>query len=236
MCFTVAQYHKVAQARMRYWNARNNAPEAEPRFVASAFERPSLSVVRIDRHEPVIEMAQWGLVPAWCRTEDEAQRVALNTLNARGETIFDKPSFREAAAHSRCIIPVNGFFEYQHVGKQRVPYFISMEGEPIFSVGGLLSEWESSATGQLLRTFSVVTTEANPLMATIHNSKKRMPLILSREEERLWLDGSPTEASALVRPSDSPHLQAWRVSPFVVRGRVVNQPSSIQPMNEGLLF
>jgi len=238
MCFFVAQFAKISQMRTRYWNSvLKDTSVFSEHFVASGFEHPQLLVVRHDA-EPTLELAQWGLIPSWCRSDEEAKQLSNLTLNAKGETMFEKPSFRHSAVHGRCLLPVNGFYEYQHRGTKRLPYYVSLRNEPIFSLGALYSERVNVATGRRVATFSVITTAANPLMETIHNFKKRMPLIIPAELEADWLAPSSSMADVLplVVPFPDVEMLAWQVNPILSRGRAVNAYSSTVAINGLSLF
>lgn len=114
-----------------------------------------------------------------------------NTLNARGETIFEKPSFRTSAKNHRCIIYVAGFYEHHHYNNKTYPFFIYRKDAQPMALAGLWSEWKNPDTGGRLNTFSIVTTKGNKMMARIHNNPKlkepRMPVILPSELEDEWL-------------------------------------------------
>lgn len=176
-------------------------------------------------------MARWGLVPSWVKTEQEAVSLADSTLNARGETIFDKPSFAHSARQSRCIIPVNGFFEWQHIGDRKQPFYISLKDQEIFSLAGLYSEWNDSTSMTLCSTFSIITVEANPLLSVIHNSKQRMPLILEKENEREWLSHSTAteRVKEMLTTYPDTTMQAWQVSPLNPSNPKANNPNAIKP-------
>lgn len=114
-----------------------------------------------------------------------------NTLNARGETIFEKSSFRTAAKNNRCIIYVDGFYEHHHYNKKTYPFYIYRKDKQPMALAGLWSEWKNPDTGGTLNTFSIVTTNGNAMMAKIHNNpnleEPRMPVILPTELEDKWL-------------------------------------------------
>ncbi len=117
MCFFVAQYAKLAQIRMRYWNSFvRNQNHYKETYVSCAFAHPDLLVLSEVDNAPTLHQASWGLIPSWAKSSHDAEEISNATLNARGETIFDKPSFFQSVRHSRCIIPVNGFYEWQHIG------------------------------------------------------------------------------------------------------------------------
>lgn len=187
MCFFYRQ-SKEATKLVNRFNARFKR-EMEEMFRTgdfSGFTHPRAAVITDDEPEQ-IQLFDWGLIPFWSKDKD----IQKYTLNARIETIKEKPSFRNSA-NKRCLIPAEGFYEWQWLdakGKQKQKYFISKKDEEMFAFGGLHSTWTDQQTGEIVNTFTILTQEANPLMAEIHNSKKRMPLILQREIEFDWLSG-----------------------------------------------
>ncbi|EKR71867.1 hypothetical protein LEP1GSC041_0608 [Leptospira noguchii str. 2006001870] len=106
----------------------------------------------------------------------------------RTETITEKKSFKEAILKHRCLVPSTGFFEYQEIRKKKYPYRIFLKKEEVFSLAGIFDIWTDPQTQKTHYTFAILTTEANPLMRQIHNSKYRMPLILPKEKETKWID------------------------------------------------
>jgi putative SOS response-associated peptidase YedK len=127
----------------------------------------------------------WGLLPHWAKDKE----IRKNTLNARIETIAEKPSFRQVV-HQRCLVLVDGFYEWQWLdpaGKLKQKYEIGLPNHEAFALGGLWSQWTDKETGELLTTYAILTTEAKGLMAEIHNSKHRMPLIIAPGQENAWL-------------------------------------------------
>lgn len=162
----------------------------------------------------VIGRARWGLVPSWTKDAAAAATISGRTFNARGETILDKPSFRAPARKRRCLVPVDGFFEWRSANGRKYPYFVHRTDGAPFALAGLWDTWAVPETGGELCTFTVVTTEANPLMAAVHNTKKRMPVILPRAAEAAWLDLRlpETEISGLCAPYPDTDLEAHPVS------------------------
>jgi len=112
----------------------------------------------------------------------------MKTFNARAESLAEKASYKHVLNKRRCIIPVNGFYEWQTAGKNKIPYFIGLNNEKVFGLAGLYDQWKNPGTGEQINTFTVITTQANPLLEVIHNLKKRMPVILSGSNEKKWLD------------------------------------------------
>jgi putative SOS response-associated peptidase YedK len=186
---------------------------------ASGFSHPKL-LIYPDRSPDFPEIATWGLVPHWVKDKDQLKKFWNNTLNARGETIFEKPSFREAAKNNRCIIYVDGFYEHHHYKGKTYPFFIHHKSGGPLALAGLWSEWLDEETGELLNTFSIVTTEGNSLLAKIHNNPKlkgpRMPLILPDELEDKWLANIEDEldikaVQSLIESYPEDELQAYTV-------------------------
>ncbi|MEO6833354.1 MAG: SOS response-associated peptidase [Chitinophagaceae bacterium] len=184
-------------------------PNYEPYFHLNGFDHGNLPVLtQVQYHQ--ISLAQWGLLPSWAKD----YTIAAKTLNAVSETAFEKPAFLESMRHSRCLIWVDGFFEWQQRGKTKQPYFIYFPGSRPFALGGLYSEWLNPATNTILPTCSILTTEANELMATIHNSKRRMPLILEKKNWDIWFDRNSAEIDLqkVMKPYTDDILQAHPVS------------------------
>lgn len=232
MCFFVAQYAKLAQMRMRYWNSvLKNRNRYKETYVSSAFAHPDLLILSEVDNAPTLHLARWGLIPSWVKNSKDAEEITNSTLNARGETIFEKPSFSQSVRHSRCIIPVNGFYEWQHIGDNKQPYYVSLKDQEIFSLGALYSEWTNSETGTKSETFSIITVEANPLMREIHNTKFRMPLIIFPEHEKEWISTNTAslQIHSLIAPYADATMQAWQISPFNPNNPASNNPNVIKP-------
>ena len=157
----------------------------------------------------VIHLLRWGLVPHW--SKDPSIGAKLN--NARGETVAEKPSFRDALRRRRCLIPASGFFEWKTEGKIKQPYYISPKSGQLMAMGGLWESWKSP-DGSLLRTVCVVTTAPNAVMEPIHD---RMPVIIQPENWQSWLAAPVDSIQKLVAPCDPELLVAWPVDRRVSR-------------------
>ncbi len=151
----------------------------------------------------VLHRLKWGLVPNWAK--DPAIGARLN--NARGESVAEKPSFRDAFKRRRCLIPADGFYEWQALGRQKQPYFISLKSGQPMAMAGLWEAWKSPA-GDILRTCCVITTGPNEIMQPIHD---RMPVIIAAEDWAKWLAGPVEDIEPLVRPCAAEEMQAWPV-------------------------
>ena len=134
--------------------------------------------------------AKWGLVPHWVKTKTEAMEIRKFNINARQETIFQKPSFRGSMTTRRCLIPVTGFYEYKHLEDKSIElYEMSIFLRKIFCLAGVYDEWVDKESGKIYRSFAIITTEANKLMSEIHNTKLRMPVMFVTEKEQdIWLE------------------------------------------------
>jgi putative SOS response-associated peptidase YedK len=187
-----------------------------PVYSASAFTFPHLPVIAAD--DPGrIELLQWGLIPFWVKDAEAAASIRTQTLNARAETIFEKPAFRQSIKARRCLVPADGFFEWRHENKKAYPYYIRLKSQALFSLAGIWENWKNPSTGELVRSFAVITTRANPLLEKIHNTKKRMPVILPREKERQWLqdDADKDTIKSLLEPFDETEMEAYPVSNMI---------------------
>lgn len=184
MCYTVSVYYTQA--------ADSSDPAAVSLFsegIVSAMRdaRPVLGVVTSEQQglEPML----WGLVPAWNKTLDEAWRRRM--ANATAERLQSSPAFAPSFMYRRGVVPVRSFFEWRHEGRKKIPYEIRRSDGQDLLLGAI---WADN-TWLDLRSFSLVTVPANPLMAHIHNSKQRMPLVLEPSEGLSnWLNGSPQQA------------------------------------------
>jgi putative SOS response-associated peptidase YedK len=183
------------------------------RIVVSGFTFPELPLL-LSESPDCFRRGSWGLIPAWVDAADKAKKMREGCLNARSESVFQLPSFRNVISKKRCVIPVTGFFEWMSFAGNKYPHYIFPKDEPYFSFGGIYDEWKNPETGILLRTFSIVTTPANERMAEIHNTKKRMPLILSMNQIDAWLDPSlaVNEIEKMMRPFAVAGMQDYPIS------------------------
>jgi putative SOS response-associated peptidase YedK len=241
MCFSVNVNLVKEELEERYGINFPDKYRYEPSYYYHAFGLPEVPAI-CSSDPGTVRLLKWGLIPSWIRTPQEADEIRLKTFNARSESIDSKPSFSSSFKSKRCIIPVKGFYEWQHVGTKKMPWYIYCLNDEIFSIAGLYSEWIQTDSGETISTFSIITTDANELMAEVHNSKKRMPAILGREDEKKWIDLSLSreEASELLMPYPSELLKAHTISPLVnSRTENRNTPEVIKPYSyksDNLLF
>jgi putative SOS response-associated peptidase YedK len=184
MCFHSKQTKKAVELEHRF-RAKFEKPEAYTPSIFNGFQFPLTPVIANDQTES-IRLFNWGLIPHWAKDKD----IRKNTLNARIETIKEKPSFRHVATQ-RCLVLVNGFYEWQWLdpaGKKKQKYEIGIGHDEAFALGGIWSNWVDTDTGELMHTYAILTKEATGIMAEIHNSKNRMPLIIPQDQEMAWLN------------------------------------------------
>ena len=162
--------------------------ELKPLFHASGFSHPNL-LVFTDEAPLTPQLFHWGLIPFWVKDEAKGKILSNKTLNARGETIFEKPAFRAAAKSRRCLVMIDAFYEHRHFNGKTYAYRIQLKDDQPMVLAGLWEVWYKGDSP--LYSFSIVTTKANPLMAQIHNNPKlaepRMPVILPEGIEEQWL-------------------------------------------------
>ncbi|WP_231489930.1 SOS response-associated peptidase [Pedobacter sp. Leaf170] len=194
MCYTATQVTKAYDLQSHF-PAKAVDPTVEVNlYKASGFDHPSLLVLLNDNGEDIIDLYQWGLMPTWNKPLTDMLALAKRTLNARSEDIRTTTSFKNAIKKQRCIIPVNSFFEYKHIFNEKgkkidtLPYLIHPKEQPYFYLAGLYSYYKETVSNEWYKTFTIVTEPANIFMADIHNSAKRMPLMLSKTLIDDWIN------------------------------------------------
>ena len=165
-----------------------------------------------DHAKPVPALLQWGLVPFWA----DDVKIGSRMINARSETVVEKPAFRAALKYRRCLIPIDGFYEWHKAAESRTktPYFIHRPDRRPFALAGLWESWNKDGTGPL-ETCTILTTHANAMMGMLHD---RMPVIVQARDFDRWLKTDPKEAAGLqdlFEPAPDDFLQAWPVSTAV---------------------
>jgi len=182
-----------------------------------------------------IQLFQWGLIPFWAKEKS----IGSKMINARVETLAEKPAFKHALEQRRCIVPFDGFFEWEKTHYGRIPHYIFCKDQELFSVAGLWEKW-ADEKGDILQSFTLITLPANDFMAPIHN---RMPAILTKENEQNWIDPklSISDALSVLKPYPNESLDRFTVSEKV--NKVSNNDSSlviekkyIEPPKQGTLF
>lgn len=211
MCGRFTLYQPL-QVLFDYFYIQDIALDYEPRYNIA----PSQSVLAVvsDGKQNRLGYLKWGLIPRWAKDPS----IGPKLINARAETLREKPSFKESYQKRRCLIPADGFYEWKKEADGKAPLYIRLHRQPLFSFAGLWERW-TSPTGEQISTCTIITTKPNELMRDIH---QRMPVILNREQERIWLDRT-ADRNALeqcLRPYPAEEMEAYEVS------RAVNSPRS----------
>lgn len=166
---------------------------------------------------------RWGLVPSWASDPT----IGSKLINARVETLLEKPSFKSALARRRCLIPADGFYEWDKTGRNKQPVYIRLRKPRLFGFAGLWDEWQTP-DGSPLHTFTIITTTPNPLIAPIHH---RMAVILNPEAEKHWLNPQLTDTSkllSLLQPYPDTEMELAHVAPLV-NSVAIDSPQCIEP-------
>jgi putative SOS response-associated peptidase YedK len=216
MCFHTSLARTMDYLEKRFQAKFEHRDLFEPIYHHSGFSAPFHPVIANESLQ-LIRFFKWGLVPFWTKDETAAERIRTQTMNAKAETIHQKPSFRASIMTKRCLVLVDGFYEWREEGKKKYPYYIYLASNDAFALAGIWDRWHNNSTGEVKETFSVITTRANPLLERIHNTKKRMPVILRRADEGKWLgrDLDKTAIDSLLAPYDSSQMQAHTVSRLI---------------------
>jgi len=190
MCFHTEQTKLGIELETMFRASLDNPLKFQPQNHINGFDFLETPVI-IDEAPQIIAHYIWGLIPTWAK-DDEIKKY---TLNAKIETVNEKPSFKNSV-NKRCLVIANGYFEWQWLdpkGKNKQKYELCLPNEELFAFAGLYSHWVDKNTGELKKTYTILTTEASPLLAEIHNNKKRMPVVLKQGDETKWLQHEPIE-------------------------------------------
>lgn len=185
MCFHYSLTKEKAEIEIQLQASWSD--DWEPVFHADGFTFLRMPVISMEEQDR-IQLFHWGLIPHWVKNREEADKLRAQTLNARSETVFEKPSFRSSIRHHRCLVIADGFFDWMDFQKKKYPHYIYMEEHRLFCFGGIYAGWTDKETGEIIHSYAILTTDANPMMARIHNLKQRMPVIIPPNRYREWLD------------------------------------------------
>lgn len=184
------------------------------------------------------KLFRWGLIPHYMSDKEKAMILRTQTLNCISEEMYEKPSFRDAAKNAqRCLIPITGFFEWRWLdekGTVKIPYYVTFRDQQVRSLAGLYSRWKDKQTGEYYYSYTVLTTRANSLMEYVHNNKQRMPVIISKEDEKAWLnkDLSQKDVLELCEPSQDMAMRAFTITKLLTtKNTITNVPEVLAPMN-----
>lgn len=190
-----------------HFDCSSDEQDWEPRFNIAPTQL--VPVVRQHPKEPIrnLSVMKWGLVPSWAQDPS----VAASMINARSETAWQKPAFREALKLRRCLIPSDGFYEWQRKGSSKQPFCFEVNEGQLFAFAGIWDRWKDPCNGWI-KSFSILTTTPNAVTSAVHN---RMPVILNPQDYDLWLDPGlqdPTAVSPLLKPYDPQQMRHYPIS------------------------
>ena len=188
MCYYVDQKSTRAEVKELFNVGVDKADQFYTGTFVNGFEHPNLPIITNDKPDIVTTNSTWGLMPSWGKEKDILLR--NSKLNARIETLNEKASYRNITS-KRCLILSSSYYEWRWLdekGKKKEKYNIFSQSEEIFGFAGLYDSWANPLNGEVLNSFTMVTTRANELMTYIHNHKMRMPIIIKREDHQKWLD------------------------------------------------
>ena len=231
MCFTVNVNIIKEELEKRFNTSFIDHENFRPSYYYHANSLPELPVAGHFDRVFNIRLLKWGLIPGWTEGEEEAQKIRFMTFNARAETLATKSSYKYSLRSRRCLIPVRGFFEWQHKGGTKIPWYIYPVHSDIMLLAGLYDTWKNPGGNESINTFTIVTTQSNNLLSEIHNTKKRMPLILEEEKAEKWLDinTGDVDIEEILKPYPDELLKAHTISPLINSKRINrNTPELIE--------
>jgi putative SOS response-associated peptidase YedK len=243
MCYSTAlrlEKEDIEKKLLKHFNATFDANGAyEPYFHLNGFTHGNIQIIKMDDTEHIFP-ASWGLIPDWAKSDPASFRKKSNTLNAKGETIFEKRSYKKSAQDKRCLILADGFFEPHHQNGVSIPHFCFQPTKErptgdLFLFAGLYNELDHH-----LFTATIITVEANDFFAEVHNKKKRMPLVLDEHYYEDWLDAgmSATMVNELIATSfTNKEFKAHPVSRDLYKKSInTNKPYITEEVQKDTLF
>ena len=220
-------------AKMIGFNLR--VPFFAPRY--NIAPRQQAPVIVLENNQPSMKLMRWGLIPGWAKEESIGDKL----INARAETIAEKTSFKKPFEFQRCLVVADGFYEWQLSGTKRTPFRFTMKDKSFFCMAGLWERWtkppargefeftdlDETPPSRVIETFSIITTEANPMVARVH---ERMPVILQQTHWQWWIDDrrKGDEVKFMLRPFEAGDMDCYRVSPLVNNARN-DSPGCLRP-------
>jgi putative SOS response-associated peptidase YedK len=199
-------------------------PQLEPRYNLAPTQDAAVIRESVKTGQRVLGSLRWGLIPYWAKDPAIGNRL----INARSETLLEKPAFESAFRYRRCLVPADGFYEWQKIGGTKQPYYLRMEDGHVFAFAALWERWQDEGH-RPIETFTLITTEPNTLVEPIHN---RMPVILARGRYDEWLDPCNNDMaglSDLLTPYPAAGMTAYPVSTFVNSPRNEG-PACVEPL------
>lgn len=179
---------------------------------------PGQKVLVVPNKQPrIFDYYIWGLIPHWAKDP----KIGNKMINARGETVFEKPSFRDSIKSKRCLVPADGFYEWKRIANESTPFRFFLKDQKIFTFAAIFDVWKGTEN-EIIKSFSLLTTNANQLVGKVH---ERMPVILSQKDENKWLDSDlkEDEVKRMLVPFPEEKMEMYRIS------KAVNNPQNDNP-------
>lgn len=208
----------------------NRIEEVEPNYNIAPTQ--NVPVIRETADARELVPMRWGLIPFWAKDISIGNKM----INARAESLFEKPAFKQAVTRRRCLIPADGFYEWKKVGKAKQPYYIRAKEDTPLALAGMWDRWKNPDDGQELQTCTIITTEANELVAPLHD---RMPVIVDLADTDTWLNPEVKDLEhirPLLRPYDAKKMTFYPVSTRVNSSGYKGEECIVPLVEEGELF
>jgi len=212
-------------ARYKIIISPNMKKQIKPRYNISPSQM--VPVIRQnEKKELIMEMMRWGLIPSWAKDPVIGNKM----INARAESVAEKPSFKYSLKNHRCLIPASGFYEWENTDEGKIPHYVYIKEEPVSSFAGLYDIWNDSENREI-KTFTIITTKANKILEPIHN---RMPVILDKKQEDIWLNNDIQDTNILAKlliPYPSKKMTEYIIS-RIVNSTLNEGGNLIHPLNK----
>lgn len=222
MCYDIAYLTRKIEVYEQRFNATYGDKPFAPQYHSNGFDHMEVPVIT-GHDSDIIQLFIWGLIPYWAKDSTKVVKIQNSTLNARDNTLFEKPSFKAAAKSRRCLVLIDGFYDHHWEKDKSYPYFIKRKDNEPMALGGIWERWEKEDMAR--HTVSIITTDPNPRLAWIHNRPKaseasRMPFIVPQESEREWIKEGldPKEILDMIGPYPEEELTDFTVPRL--RGKV----------------
>jgi putative SOS response-associated peptidase YedK len=205
MCGRYALFHSDSEIAKQF--EIEIVTDLKPRYNIAPTQQVATISLELETHQRQLKLRKWGLIPSWSKDATISARL----INARAETVAEKPSFRRAFRQRRCLIITDGFYEWQKNAQTKQPFFINLKNEQTFAFAGLWESWKNNEN-QIVESCTIITTTANEILTPIH---ERMPVILASENYDLWLDvneNNPDKLSEILRPAPDGEIKVEAVS------------------------
>ena len=185
MCYHIKIENSLKNIEKRFNAIYSAKDQFKSQKNINGFSLPQLPVIT-NKKPNQIQLLHWGLIPHWIENNSKAKQIRLKTLNARSETITEKPSYKKLINKNHCLVIADGFYEWRLEGNKKKRYLIQKDTKELFAFAGIWDSWKNKENGEEINSFSIITQEANEFMSYIHNVKKRQPVILLKSDEERW--------------------------------------------------